>query len=268
MNAKVVSIINYKGGVGKSTVTLNLGAELANKGYKVLLVDFDGQGNLTRFTGIEQRYDCSINLITALKHVMNHEEVTENPIYKKRDNLYIVPCDISKEGWMNSALSVLARETILKRYLDTLRSSFEYILIDNAPSINLDLQNSLVASDYYLLVTEAESASTEGANVIKRIISEITSVFKLELKSAGVVVNKVEERANLHKGILGMIEGHWNENIYVIPKSIVVGESQLLQKTISEHEPKSKMAKAYLKFANDFEEVTNQDVLQEEKSWQ
>lgn len=257
MNAKVVSVINFKGGVGKSTVTFNLGSELNRNGYKVLLIDFDGQGTLTSFTGIQQKCDCTNNLITALNCVIEHEEITRNPIYEIRKDFDIVPCDISKEGWMNSALSVLARETILKRYIDTLRELYDYILIDNAPSINLDLQNSLVASDYYLLVTEAESASTEGADTVTGIINEIKGIFNLKLKSAGVVINKVETRTNLHNGIIKAIKEIWKEDsFYIIPKSIIAAESQFLCLPITEHESKSKIADAFRLLTREFLEVT------------
>lgn len=256
---KVISVINFKGGVGKSTITFNLGAELSEKGYKVLLVDFDGQGNLTKFTGIEDGDSVGKdNIITALNEVMLGNPVMVDPIYSVSEFLEIMPCDIRKEDWINRSLSVLARETLLKRYLDQLkeRKDYDYILIDNAPSINLDFQNSLVASDSYIVVTEAEVASADGIQTIYNIIRQVETYFNPELKATGIVINKVENRTNLHNLMSGFIKDAWGDNMHVfnttIPKSIIAGESALVCTPICKHNPSSKIGEAFKNLAEEF----------------
>lgn len=260
--AKVISIINFKGGVGKSTVTYNLGAELSEKGYNTLLIDFDGQGNLTKFTGIGNS-NIKSNIITVLNKIITGENIKEHPIYKVSENLDVVPCDIQKESWSNRALSVLARETLLKRYIDILNESYEYdfILIDNAPSVNLDFQNSLVASDYYMIVTEPEIASADGIDTIFNIICQIKKYFNEKLLPAGIVINKTEARTNLHSLMGDIIKKLWRDNIYVfkshIPKSIIAGESEFLAVSIKKHAPKSKIAEAFSNLSDEFLEVVS-----------
>ena len=126
MNTQVISIINFKGGVGKSTITFNLGAELAQKGYAVLLIDFDGQGNLSKFAGIEKIYDrTEFNIVSKLNEIVIGDISDDDPIYKLcfdgKLELDIIPCNIIKEEWMNRAFSEMARETILKRYIDVIK---------------------------------------------------------------------------------------------------------------------------------------------------
>ena len=257
---KVVSVINYKGGVGKSTITYNLGAELSYRGFDVLLIDFDGQGNLTKFTGVEKNGKCAKSITTVLNNIIAHEDITEDPIYQVSGNLDLIPCDISKEKWSNSAISVMARETILKRYIDSLKETCDYILIDNAPSINLDFQNSLVAADKYLIVTEPEIASIDGIETIFQIIRQIKECFNKDLSPIGIVINKAELKTNLHTILATMIRDVWGESLYVfnsaIPKSIIVGESVFMSKPICEYKKDSKIGDAFKALTAEFIERT------------
>ena len=265
MNTQVISIINFKGGVGKSTITFNLGAELAQKGYAVLLIDFDGQGNLSKFAGIEKIYDgTEFNIVSKLNEIVIGDISDNDPIYKLcfdgKLELDIIPCNIIKEEWMNRALSEMARETILKRYIDVIKDkyNYDYILIDNAPSINLDFQNALVASDKYLVVTQAESASMDGMDTIFNIIQQIKTYFNPELRSAGIVINQIEERTNVHAMMREFIKDRWQE-FYIfdvaIPKSIVVAESELLNKPVCVYKPLSKVGIAFSSFAAELEKI-------------
>lgn len=254
---KVISIINYKGGVGKSTVTFNLGAELAAKNKKVLLIDFDGQGNLTKFSGIEENVKIKANIVDMLSSVIAKTNLEADPIYSITDNLDIIACDIRKENWSIRALSELARETILKRYLYGLkeRCDYDYILIDNAPSVNLDFQNALVASDEYLIITEPEIASSDGIYTINNIIKDIKNCFNKDLKATGVVINKIQERTNFHKLMEEVIKEVWGSDVYifktVIPKAIAIPESEFESMPIGKYAPKSKAACAFSSLAEE-----------------
>lgn len=255
MEVKVISIINYKGGVGKSTVAFNLGAELASENKKVLLIDFDGQGNLSKFSGVKTGDE---NIITMLNEVIKGMQEFDDPIHKISKNLDIITCDIKKENWSIRALSELARETILKRYIDKVKDKYDYdfILIDNAPSVNLDFQNSLVASDYYLIVTEPETGSSDGIYTVNSVIRQIKECFNNTLKPAGVLINKVQERTTLHRFMNDVIIESWGEDIYVfdttIPNSIVAPESEFLEKSIGSYNKNSKIGLAFKAFSKEF----------------
>ena len=260
MNTKVISIINFKGGVGKSTVTLNLGEQLSHNN-KVLLIDFDGQGNLTRFAGREEE----ITIVDALDKIVERKTAINHPIQKINDNLDLIGCNISKESWMNKIVSEIARETILKRYIQILKRecNYDYILIDNAPSVNLDFQNALVASDSYIIVTEPELGSTDGIATVQNIIQQVKEFYNDDLKALGIIFNKVDERTNLHNMMQEHIRDGWNESIYIfetrLPRAIAVGESQLLAKPIGVYAPNSKIGKAFKQLADEFEIQVEKD---------
>lgn len=257
MKTNVISVINFKGGVGKTTVTFNLSSELAFMGYKVLMIDFDGQGNLTTNTGAYSVGDKQ-NIITVLDKILEGQEIEKDPIINLKENLDIITCDIHKESWSNKALSVIARETLLKRYIDRLKELYEYdyIFIDNAPSINLDFQNSLVASNYYLLVTEMASRSADGMEKVYDIIRQVNEYYNNNLKQAGIIINKVEFRTNIHSHIYDEMKGAWKEDIYIfksfIPKSILAVESEYTCRAIRDSKSDSKIAEAYTSLAEEF----------------
>ena len=248
---KVISIINYKGGVGKTTVTFNLGTELAKAGKNTLIIDFDGQGNLTKFAGIEKETAIKENIVDVLNSIMANQELLNDPIYKVRDNLDIITCDIRKEYWSMNAMSAMGREKLLKKYILTLKEkhNYDYILIDNAPSVNLDFQNALVASDEYLIITEPEVASSDGIFTINKVIEQIN------LKAAGVIINKVQEKTNFHKLMNEVIKVSWGEDVYIfntlIPKAIAIPESEFESLSIGDYSPKSKAAIAFKKLSEE-----------------
>lgn len=254
---KVISIINYKGGVGKTTVTFNLGAELAKAGKNTLLIDFDGQGNLTKFAGIEKETAIKENIVDVLNSIMANQEIINDPIFKVKDNLDIITCDIRKEYWSMNAMSAMGREKLLKKYILTLKEkhNYDYILIDNAPSVNLDFQNALVASDEYLIITEPEVASSDGIFTINKVIEQIKNEFNKDLKAAGVIINKVQEKTNFHKLMNEVIKVSWGEDVYIfntlIPKAIAIPESEFESLSIGDYSPKSKAAIAFKKLSEE-----------------
>lgn len=255
---QVISIVNFKGGVGKSTVTFNLGYELSQNGYKVLLVDFDAQGNLTRFSNVlETGTDINSDIIEVLNVIMQGGVPTADPIYTVNSNIDIIPCTVMKEKWMIDIQTVMVRETILKRYLDLVKDKYDYdfILIDNAPSINIDLQNSLSASDYFLIVAEPDMASLDGTNAVINAIRQINLYINKDLRPLGIVLNKYESRTSLHS-IMPSAFGGVGDNYYLfnvrLPKSIDAPSSEAMGMAISEYAKGSKLSEAYKEFSQEF----------------
>lgn len=259
---KVIAVTNYKGGVGKSTVTTNLGFELENLGFKVLMIDFDGQKNLTAFCGMKKHCDDN-NIITALDDIDgNFDSSYPDPILNVKGNLDIITCDIRKTAWKNRVLSSISKDTIMKRYIDTLRVKYDYdyILIDNAPSVETDLVNALAAADEYLIVTEAEVGSVDAITTVVGVIEQVQKLLNPKLKAAGIVVNKFDKRTTLHKLLLDVIKETWKDKIHIfetiIPNSIAVADSELVNAPVSIYNKRNIAAKAFESFTKEFIERT------------
>ena len=263
---KVIAVTNYKGGVGKSTVTINLGYELENLGFKVLMIDFDGQKNITTYSGMKS-HSQENNIITALDDVdKDFDSSYPDPILKVGKNLDIITCDVRKNAWKDRIASAISKDTIMKRYVDTLRVKYDYdyILIDTAPSAEADLINVLAAADKYLIVTEAETGSVDAITTLVDIITQVKKLLNPNLEAAGILINKFEKKTTLHKLLLEVIQEVWENKIYifytVIPKSIAVGESQYLSISLSEHNNNNIAAAAFKEFTKEFVERTNQTI--------
>ena len=263
---KVIAVTNYKGGVGKSTVTINLGYELENLGFKVLMIDFDGQKNITTYSGMKS-HSQENNIITALDDVDKDFNLDySDPILKVGENLDIITCDVRKNAWKDRIASAISKDTIMKRYVDTLRVKYDYdyILIDTAPSAEADLINVLAAADRYLIVTEAATGSVDAITTLVDIITQVKKLLNPNLEAAGILINKFEKKTTLHKLLLEVIQEVWDNKIYifntVIPKSIAVGESQYLSISLSEHNNNNIAAAAFKAFTKEFVERTNKTI--------
>lgn len=255
-DCQVVSVINFKGGVGKSTVTLNLGSELASKGFNVLLIDFDSQGNLTRFSGIPKAEKTIADALTA----MTRREEIEHPIYKIKDGLDIIGCNVGKELWVNEIRNspIPGKERMLSKYINRIKEDCDYdiILIDNAPSIGFDLQSSILASSKYLIVSEADMASVDGINNVLSVVDLMVTYGDHDIGSSGIIINKYEANTNLHQAMREAIQEMFgtDHHIYenIIPKSIDAGTSVSSGVSIADYKSGSKIAEAYRKFTDEF----------------
>lgn len=262
---KIVSVVNHKGGVGKTTITVNLGAELAYRGNRVLLIDLDSQGNLTKATGVEVRkeHGRAYSIAEALRAVMDEEPADPNAfIYPTEisSNLDVVPCHIGMAETKIALNLVMARERILKIFLDQITAvrDYDYILIDNAPSIEVDFQNALVASTDVLIVTEADEFSTDGMESLMRQLMKIREYFNPDLKVAGVLINKADRRTNLCRDMIDVIRtifGQLNVFETIIPSSVKMKESQSMKVSIKAYDQNNAVAKAISSFTDEFVEL-------------
>lgn len=254
---KIISIVNHKGGVGKTTVTENFAVELAKRGNRVLLVDLDSQGNLSKACGIK---NAQYTIGNMLESAMEEKEIDAG-LYACRtgihQNIDIIPCSI---GFANTKLKLnlfVARERVLKCALQEVLAQREYdfVLIDNAPSIDVDFQNSLVASDELLIVTEAEEFSVDGMMSLIAEYKKIKKYYNAGLKLAGVVINKVDARTTISKEMVSYIKKVFNDFYVfenVIPMSVKVRESQALRVSLDEHAKDSKVNTGFASFAEEY----------------
>ena len=258
---KVIAVANQKGGVGKTTTTLNMGAGLMLKGKRVLMVDFDQQANLTLNCGIRDFDDLKESIATAMEAVIDDETEIMPQIFRYRDSdgiakVDFIPSNIEMAKINLELVQVMAREFVLKKLLEPLKNRYEYILIDCAPSLSVDLINALVAADEVLIVMTPGKFSTSGTEQLIKSINKTKKNLNENLEIAGVLFNRVDRRNNFTKDIIESMRNTWGKDIRIfdteIPNSIRIDESQSMGEYIAEYEPDNKVAKAYEAFIEEY----------------
>lgn len=253
--SKVIAIANQKGGVGKTTTTLNFGAELAARGYKVLLIDFDPQGNLTLSCGIEDADTLIDTISKPLMEIIEGKADVDLPIYSYRENIDFVPANEMLSSIKLMLVQVISRETVLKRALKKAREDYDYILIDCAPALTIDLVNALTAADEILIVTAPAKFAVSGIEGLMQTINQVRDNINDNLKIAGILINQIDQRTNFGKDTAEMMRDVWAD-MYVyeseIPCSIRVEESQAMGLAMGEYEKANKAAIGFSAFTDEY----------------
>ncbi|MCR4813433.1 MAG: AAA family ATPase [Lachnospiraceae bacterium] len=247
---KVIAVVNQKGGVGKTTTTANLGVGLEMKGKHVLLIDADAQGDLTMCMGYNNPDRFEKTLTTILKQVI--EDELENPfeaVIHNEEGIDLIPCNIELSGMEVSLVNVMGREYILKQYLEQVKDRYDYILIDCSPSLGMVTINALAAADSVLIPVEAEYLPAKGLEQLIKTIRKTRNKINPKLEIEGILMTMVDERTNLSREIMDLIQVGYDSSVRVfetkIPKSIRAAESTVLGTSIFQYDMKSKVAGAY-----------------------
>ena len=247
--ARIISVANQKGGVGKTTTTVNLGACLAQDGKKVLLIDSDAQGNATSGLGV-RKPDVKQDIYDVL---VNEVSIKETIIKTSRENLSIVPATLQLAGAEIELTSMMARESRLKRALSEVSDEYDFILVDCPPSLGHLTINAFTASDAILIPVQCEYYALEGLSQLLNTVRLVQKHFNPGLEIEGVLLTMYDARTNLGAEVVEEVRRYFQEKVYdtIIPRNVRLSEAPSHGKPIIDYDPRSKGAEVYQALAKE-----------------
>ena len=249
---KIVAIANQKGGVGKTTTAVNLGAALAESGKRILIVDLDPQANATSSFGLQ-----AVEQTSLYEPLVGDASIIERIFPTERDGLFIVPSDLDLAG---AEVEIARMPNHLTRLAETLKplhadQTFDFVFLDCPPSLGILMSNALAAADELLTPIQCEYFALEGLVKIVRLIEQVLNSGANErLKLGGILMTMFDARTNLSQQVVADVRKHFGEHVYetVIPRSVRLSEAPSFGKSILEYAPSGPAAQAYRALAREF----------------
>ena len=249
---KTIAIANQKGGVGKTTTSINLSASLAAKGKKVLVIDTDPQGNTTSGFGVEKN-DLDSTVYELMLSECSIKECILNDVI---DGVSIIPSNVNLAAAEIELIGVDRKEYILKREVEWIKDSFDYIIIDCPPSLSMLTINAMTTADTVLVPIQCEYYALEGLSQLIHTINLVKERLNPDLDIEGVVFTMYDSRTNLSMQVVENVKNNLSQKVFqtLIPRNIRLAEAPSYGMPINAYDPKSAGAEAYMQLA---EEVIN-----------
>ena len=246
---RIIAVANQKGGVGKTTTTINLSACLAEQGQKVLVIDVDPQGNTTSGLGIDKN-----NTENTVYELMLGEASIDDCIYKSvMDDLDVIPSNVNLAGAEIDLIDIDDREYILKKIVNSLKEKYDFILLDCPPSLSMLTVNAMTTADSVLVPIQCEYYALEGLSQLIHTVNLVKERLNPNLEMEGVVFTMYDSRTNLSAQVVENVKSHLNQKVYrtVIPRNIRLAEAPSYGQPINIYDPKSAGAESYLALAEE-----------------
>lgn len=253
---KVIAVANQKGGVGKTTTTVNLGVGLAQKGNRVLLIDADPQGSLTVCLGHMEPDKLDTTLASIMNKIIQDISLdADEGILHHEEGVDFMPANIDLAGTELTLVATMGRETMLSQYIDVVSANYDYILIDCPPSLGMLTINALKAANSVIIPVLAEILPAKGMTLLIQTISKVRKQLNPDLEIGGILLNLVMAQTNLAKDIAYMLERDFGGKVNIfkstIPRAVAAAEVPATGKSMFAYDLHSKVTEAYRKLTEE-----------------
>lgn len=249
-NCKVTCVVHEKGGTGKSTTTVSLGVGLARQGKKVLLVDADPQGDLSKCLGIVNPHELTATLATDMNGIVNQTPIDPASVILTHDEgVDFIPANAQLAATEITLVNAMDREYVLQEFLNTVKGDYQHILIDCRPSLGLTVINALTAADSVIIPVQAHTLAADDMDGLFKTVGRIRQRPNPNLKIDGIVMTMVDGRTNLARQTIRDVRSRYGQLVRVfnaeIPFAVRAAEVPAKGQSIFEYDPNGKVAKAY-----------------------